>query len=103
MTEFKGFDAKYRRYFSKLSGRSQGPLTIQQAATLLELSYSKAKYILNRLAKSGWLFRVKQGLYISVPATIEDGQPFAEDPWVIANALFAPCYIGGWDAVYTGI
>lgn len=99
MTEFKGFDAKYRRYFSKLSGRSQGPLTIQHATTLLEVPYFKTKYILNRLAKSGWLFRVKQGLYIPVPATIEDGQPFAEDPWVIANALFAPCYIGGWDAV----
>jgi predicted transcriptional regulator of viral defense system len=73
MLGFKRFDAKYRRYFSKLSGRSQGPLTIQQAATLFELPYSKVKYILNRLAKSGWLFRIKQGLYIPVPATIEDG------------------------------
>jgi predicted transcriptional regulator of viral defense system len=59
MTEFKGFDAKYRRYFSKLAGRSQGLHTIQQATTLLELPYSKTKYILNHLAKSGWLFRIK--------------------------------------------
>lgn len=99
MTELKGFDAKYRRYFSQLAGRSQGPITIQQATMILETSYSETKYILARLAKSGWLFRIKQGLYIPIPPTIEDGQPFAEDPWVIANALFSPCYIGGWDAI----
>ena len=99
MTEFKGFDAKYRRYFSQLVRSSQGPMTIQQAATTLELPYNTTKYILTRLAKSGWLFRIKQGLYIPVPATIEDGQPFAEDPWIIANSLYSPCYIGGWDAI----
>lgn len=99
MTKLKGFDAQYRHYFSQLAGRSQGPITIQQASLALKVPYDTAKYILARLAKSGWLFRIKQGLYIPVPPTIENGQPFAEDPWVIANALFDPCYIGGWDAV----
>ncbi len=104
MRKFKGFDAKYRHYFSQLAGKSQGPITIQQAATILSVSYNKAKYILIHLAKSGWLFRIKQGLYTPVPPTIEEGQPFAEDPWVIANALFNPCYIGGWDAIsYWGL
>ncbi len=99
MRTLKGFDAKYRHYFSLLVRRSQGPMTIEQASTILEVSYPKAKQILIRLAKSGWLFRIKKGLYIPVPAILEEGQPFVEDPWVIANALFTPCYIGGWDAV----
>ncbi|MBP6951532.1 MAG: type IV toxin-antitoxin system AbiEi family antitoxin domain-containing protein [Alphaproteobacteria bacterium] len=99
MTEFKGFDASYRRYFSQLLGRSQGPITIQQVSAILGTPHSRTKYILARLAKSGWLFRVKQGLYVPIPPTIEGEQPFAEDPWIIANALFAPCYMGGWDAI----
>jgi predicted transcriptional regulator of viral defense system len=99
MTDFKGFDAKYRHYFSQLARSGQGPITIQQATTILEVPYNSAKYILARLAKSGWLFRIKQGLYVPIPPTVEDGLPFAEEPWVIANALFDPCYIGGWDAV----
>lgn len=99
MTELKGFDANYRRYFSQLAGRSQGPITIQDASTILRVPYSTAKHILARLAKSGWLFRIKNGLYIPVPPTTQDGKPFVEDPWVIANTLFNPCYIGGWDAV----
>ena len=99
MTELKGFDKKYRHYFSLLAGRSQGPVTIQQASKILEVEDSRAKHILIRLTKSGWLFRVKQGLYIPAPPTIENGNPFAEDPWIIANALYNPCYIGGWDAI----
>ena len=99
MAELKGFDTHYRHYFSLLAGRSRGPITIQQATTILKVPYPKTKSILVRLAKSGWLFRIKQGLYIPIPLTLIEGEPFAEDPWVIASALFSPCYIGGWDAV----
>lgn len=99
MTEFKGFDLKYRRYFSQLAERGSNPITIEQASTLLKVPHKTAKQILSRLTHSGWLFRIKQGLYIPVPPTIKEGEPFAEDPWVLANALFEPCYLGGWDAI----
>jgi predicted transcriptional regulator of viral defense system len=99
MIEFKGFDAKYRRYFSQLVRRGVEPITIQQASALLNVSHDTAKQILTRLTRSGWLSRVKQGLYIPVSPAVEGGGAYAGDPWVLANTLFNPCYIGGWDAI----
>jgi predicted transcriptional regulator of viral defense system len=99
MKELKGFDAEYRRYFSQLSEKGTAPFTIAEAAQLLSVQHNRAKEILIRLAKSGWLYRVKQGLYVVVPVTLDSLTPVVEDPWVLANSLFDPCYIGGWDAL----
>ncbi|MBP6985595.1 MAG: hypothetical protein KBB83_03270 [Alphaproteobacteria bacterium] len=99
MTELKGFDQKYRKYFSQLVGRGKIPITIGDASIILGVPHDKAKMILYRLARSGWLFRVKQGVYLPAPQSYNEGQPFVGDPWILANALFEPCYIGGWDAI----
>jgi predicted transcriptional regulator of viral defense system len=51
------------------------------------------------LAEAGWLRRVRRGLYLVLP--LEANAELAttvEDPWVLADELFAPCYIGGWSA-----
>jgi len=38
-------------------------------------------------------------VYLIVPLEAESQrQTTAEDPWLLAVALFAPCYIGGWSA-----
>ncbi len=99
MTELKGFDSKYRRYFSKLAGNGAKPFTIKEAALLLNVPYDSAKKILNRLARSGWLYRIKKGLYIAASPTVTIPDQIVEDPWILANSLFDPCYIGGWDAI----
>jgi len=77
----------------------KGLLQFNKSQRYLRRHIAEQNILWHGWAKSGWLFRIKQGLYIPVPAIIEDGELFAEDPWVIANALFSPCYIDGWDAV----
>jgi len=47
---------------------------------------------------SGWIARVKQGLYIPLPVETASTHPVIEDPWIIAHRVFSPCYIGGWSA-----
>ncbi len=46
----------------------------------------------------GWLSRVRRGLYVPVPLDASSADVIPEDPWLIAERLFAPCYIGGWTA-----
>ena len=52
---------------------------------------------LGRLARAGWISHVRRGLYYLPPL---DAGPhvIADDSWVLADAIFAPCYIGGWSA-----
>lgn len=50
------------------------------------------------LTRRGWLARIKPGLYTSVPLGIVNPQEYKENPWIVANQIFAPCYIGGWSA-----
>jgi predicted transcriptional regulator of viral defense system len=52
---------------------------------------------LARYARGGWLVHVRRGLYYLPPL---EGGPggVAEDPWILADVLFSPCYIGGWTA-----
>ncbi|OIO28569.1 MAG: hypothetical protein AUJ60_07185 [Nitrospirae bacterium CG1_02_44_142] len=54
--------------------------------------------MLSRWAKKGWLSRVKRGLYIPVPLESRTTEIPLEDPWIIAERLYSPCYIGGWSA-----
>lgn len=104
MSTLKGLHEQYRGYLSQLAEKGQAGITIQKASEILQLPYEKTKLILIRLAKSGWLFRIKQGLYIPVPNFVDSEDVFAEEPWIIASAVFDPCYIGGWDAIsYWGL
>jgi len=76
-----------------------GILRVERAAKELGLPRRKTAILLASLARRGWLVRARRGLYL-VPAleASPDRSPAPEDPWVLANALFAPCYIGGWSA-----
>jgi len=37
-------------------------------------------------------------MYISVPLGTVSPQEYKENPWIVANRIFAPCNIGGWSA-----
>jgi predicted transcriptional regulator of viral defense system len=54
--------------------------------------------MLARWAAKGWVTRIKQGLYIPVPLESITADIPLEDPWVIAEKIYHPCYIGGWSA-----
>jgi len=62
------------------------------------LPVHKTRLYLAYFARRGWLARVKRGLYISVPLGTVNPQEYKENPWIVANRVFSPCYIGGWSA-----
>lgn len=67
------------------------------AATAWRVSRSVATGRLDRMARSGWVARVRKGLFLVLPLEAS-GPTTVEDPWVLAARAFAPCYVGGWSA-----
>ena len=57
-----------------------------------------AARLLGYLARRGWLSRVRRGLYVAVPLDAGRSGEWTEDPWVVAESIYRPCYIGGWSA-----
>jgi len=41
---------------------------------------------------------VRRGLYVAVPVDVEDPRSWSEDPLILADAVWAPCYFTGWTA-----
>lgn len=77
---------------------STGTITPTIAAKTLSIPQVDAAKLLSRWATQGWLQRVRRGLYIAVPLESERVDSAPEDPWVIAAAAFAPCFVSGWSA-----
>jgi predicted transcriptional regulator of viral defense system len=57
-----------------------------------------AHLVLSRLARKGWLTRLRRGVYTLVPLSSRSGRAVVEDPLATAMELFAPCYVSGWTA-----
>jgi predicted transcriptional regulator of viral defense system len=83
-----------------LSRRSPGGIVdVEETARLLRLDRRNASVRLAALARRGWLTRARRGLYYVLPLETAAGEgAVAPDPWVLAVALYSPCYIGGWSA-----
>jgi predicted transcriptional regulator of viral defense system len=54
--------------------------------------------MLARWTSKGWLSRVRQGLYVPIPLESRTTDVPLEDPWIVAERMYSPCYIGGWSA-----
>lgn len=80
-------------------------ISVQKASEVLSLSTNATAIKLASLTRRGWMLRAKRGIYLILPIEAAPGQPTTpEDPWILANKLFSPCYIGGWSAVeYWGL
>ncbi len=77
---------------------TKGTISTGEAAEILRVSSADAAKMLSRWSRKGWLSRVKRGLYIPVPLESRTADVPLEDPWLIAERLYSPCYIGGWSA-----
>ena len=77
---------------------NNGLITPAQAARVLGWSDRLAAARLQRLSKQGWLARAQRGVYFVRQLEATGDVNVAEDPWLVANNLFEPCYIGGWSA-----
>ena len=77
---------------------TKGTISVDEAAGILNIGSTDAAKMLSRWAKKGWMSRVRRGLYIRIPLESRTADVPLEDPWLVAERLFSPCYIGGWSA-----
>jgi len=98
METISGIGKESRARLSELVRQTRGTGSVQQAAEILRLPADKTARLLAWWAKKGWLSRVRGGLYVFIPLEARSMDTVLEDPWVVADRLFSPCYIGGWSA-----
>ena len=67
-------------------------VTIEQAMTILGVSYDHARQILHRLAKSRWLAPIVPGTYELIPAERGEHAFVDTNPLFIGSALVEPYY-----------
>ena len=91
-----GIGALERSVLSKLLRHTQ--TTISEAAAILNLNRQQAAKRLSHYAKKGWLKRIYPGIYMPVPLSSPTHDIVVEEPFVLAEKLFSPCYIGGMSA-----
>jgi predicted transcriptional regulator of viral defense system len=89
-----------REVLSRLArGARGGLISVERAAKLLGLPARATANKIAALERRGWLARVRRGLYLVRPLEASTNIPSSvEDPWLLAQELFSPCYIGGWSA-----
>ncbi len=93
-----GISGKGRDELALVFGRGRRLVSVSEAAGALGVDRQTAAMKLARWAKEGWLRRVRRGLYIPVPVEAEDPWSWSEDPLVLADAVWSPCYFTGWTA-----
>ncbi len=98
MENLTGIGKEDRKRLSAIFRETKGTISVEDAAGILKVSSTDAAKMLSRWAKKGWLSRVRRGLYIRVALESYTTDIPLEDPWIIAERLFSPCYIGGWSA-----
>jgi len=104
MKTFSGIGKESRVRLAQIMRGTKGTITVLQAAKILRLPAPAASKLLSRWTNQGWLSRVRQGLYVPVPLEARTPDVALEDPWIIAEQLYSPCYIGGWSAAeYWGL
>ncbi len=99
-TPYPTADDRDRRTLRALSRSARGGvLTLSRAAGALSMTPRATSGVLSGLTRRGWLKRLRRGLYLVLPLEAEARTSgVVEDPWLLANELFSPCYIAGWTA-----
>jgi predicted transcriptional regulator of viral defense system len=98
MNTLAGIGKTDRKRMAAIIRGTKGTISVKEAAAILNVASTDAAKMLSRWTKNGWMARVRRGLYIPVPLESRTADVPLEDSWLIADRLFAPCYIGGWSA-----
>jgi predicted transcriptional regulator of viral defense system len=93
-----GINRENRARLERLHRELPAAFDVADAASALDLDAERTRKLLSYLARRGWLSRVRRGLYVAVPLDTRRPGEWIEDPWVVAERVFRPCYIGGWSA-----
>jgi predicted transcriptional regulator of viral defense system len=94
----RGISGSSREELARVVGRGRRLVTVDDVAEVLDLDRTSAAKRLARWNEHGWLRRVRRGLYIPVPVDAENPRAWSEDPLVLADAVWRPCYFTGWTA-----
>ena len=95
---FSGLGKSEREKLAIILRNTKATISVAETANILNISRVQAAKLLSLYAKKGWLSRISYGVYIPVPLTSSTADITLEDPLVIAEKLFSPCYISGWSA-----
>jgi len=98
MEKISGLGTADRERLTAIIRGTKGTISVSESAEILKVSPIDAAKMLARWAKKGWLSRVRRGIYVPIPLESRTTDVPLEEPWIIADRLFAPCYIGGWSA-----
>lgn len=98
MLDISGLGKTDRKQLAAVIRGTKGAVSVGEAASILGVPRVAAAKLLARWASKGWLSRVRRGLYVAIPLESRTADIALEDPWLIADRLYAPCYIGGWSA-----
>jgi predicted transcriptional regulator of viral defense system len=93
-----GISEKNRKLLDSLNRTQKGPFSAEEATKVLRMPRKDISILLSYFVRRGWLSRIRRGLYITVPLGTVNPQELKENPWIVANHIFDPCYIGGWSA-----
>ena len=100
MDEICGIGKKNRVMLGKVISQCKSKLiTPEKVAEVLQVTRAQSRRLLQYWKKNGWIFRLRRGLYQPLPLEATNVKSIAEDPWIVANKLFSPCYIAGWSAI----
>lgn len=94
----EGINRENRALLERLHRELPAAFDVADASVALNLDADRTRRLLGYLARRGWLARIRRGLYIAVPLDTRRPGEWVEDPWVVAERVFDPCYIGGWSA-----
>ena len=98
MKTISGLGKESRNRLARVVRETKGTVSVRQVADILQLTPDRAAKMLARWASQGWVSRVQRGLYVFIPIEARSTDIALEDPWIVADQLFSPCYIGGWSA-----
>jgi len=97
--DLAGIGKTGRTRLSKVLECNPRVITSATVSGILNLSLKEASRMLSRWCKNGWLYRVKRGVYIPVPIDSTSSNIILEEPFVIAESIYQPGYIGGFSAI----
>lgn len=99
-----GLGNKEAQYLEAILKSSEDVVSVKEAAEALDFSQPKTSRIMARIAKKGWLKHLKNGYYQPMSVASREIPMGSGNPFVVASAIFKPCYVAGWSALnYWGL
>lgn len=99
MSKLAGIGKAYRTKLSRVLERHAGVITPKIVAEVLGVSTQESGRLLARWSRNGWVHRVKRGIYLPVSLSSTSTEPVVEEPFLVAESIYGPGYVGGFSAV----